>query len=318
MRVGGEVRSPALLGLRVGFGALALFFHVGFEAVDVDFHACFVGHFHGEVDGEAVGVVEGKCHGAVDSATFTHLGDGAGEQLGAGFQGAQERGFFCVGDLGNAVEVGVEFWVGLLHGVFGDGQQVWEHGLSDAQQAHGADGAAQKAAQDVAAAFVAGTYAVADDDEGGAHVVGDNAHADVVVVVGAVGVAGEFFGLFDDGVDFVDFVHVLDALFEERHAFQAHAGVDVFGGKVAFDVEVDFGADLGEFELHEDEVPDFDVAVFVGYWAAFFAVCGAAVVVDFGAVAAGAGLAGVPEVVFVAAHLDAFAGHAGFFEPQVN
>src|SRR5699024_9680159 len=69
----------------------------------------------------------------------------------------------------------------------------------DPEQAHRAHGAAEQAAEDVAAAFVAGPDTVADDDQRRADVVGDDAHLHIGVLVGTVGAPGQSAGGLDDG-----------------------------------------------------------------------------------------------------------------------
>ena len=61
----------ALLALGIGLGALALFEHEFAELGLVDLQPGLLGHFEGEVDREAVGVVQGE-------------GVGAGERLAGG------------------------------------------------------------------------------------------------------------------------------------------------------------------------------------------------------------------------------------------
>jgi hypothetical protein len=114
----------------------------------------------------------------------------------------------------------------------------------------------------------------------------------------------------------VGLVDVVDALEDGGHALQAHAGVDVLLRQVAEDGEVVLAAAGAALELHEDEVPHFEVAVLVGHGAAVGAVLGAAVVVDLGAGAAGAGDAHGPEVVGHAPALDAGGGDADALAPQ--
>src|SRR5699024_5772826 len=66
------------------------------------------------------------------------------------------------------------------------------------------------------------------------------------------------------------------------------------------------------------EVPDLDVAVLVGDRSAVDSVVGSAVVVDLRAVAAGAGLAGVPEVVLAVTQLDPMPWDRGLCQPQID
>ncbi|CAM5285816.1 hypothetical protein LSPH24S_07706 [Lysinibacillus sphaericus] len=105
----------------------------------------------------------------------------------------------------------------------------------------------------------------------------------------AVGHAGQFGGLVDDGHGGVDLVHVLHALQNHGEAFQAEAGVDVLARQLAEDLELLLADALAPLVLHEDEVPDLHVPLVVDGGAALDAELGAAVVVDLGAGAAGAG-----------------------------
>ena len=250
--------------------------------------------------------------------------DGVLEPGGAGGDGAQEGLLFGVGDPADALEVGLHDRVDALHGVPRGRQQFGQAGLFDAEQAHGTHGAADQAAQHVAAALVGGGDAVGDQHEGRADVVGDDPHADVVGVVrvlsglrGGVLPAGERRGAVDHGTDLVGLVHVLDVLEDHREPLHAEARVDVLLGQFAGDVEVHLGADVVDLVLHEHEVPDLDVAVFIGDGAALDAVGRAAVVVDLRAGTGRAGLAGGPVVVGLAHPLDPLGRHAGVLQPQL-
>ncbi|CAH0296768.1 hypothetical protein SRABI128_04053 [Microbacterium sp. Bi128] len=154
--------------------------------------------------------------------------------------------------------------------------------------------------------------------------VGNDAHADVVRVVrvlgglrGGVFPAGEGRGPVDHGADLVRLVHVLDVLEDHREALHAQARVDVLLGQFSGDVEIHLGADVVDLVLHEHEVPDLDVAVFIGDGAALDAVGRAAVVIDLRAGTGGAGLAGGPVVVGLAHALDPLGRHAGVLQPQL-
>src|SRR5690606_40775154 len=76
------------------------------------------------------------------------------------------------------------------------------------------------------------------------------------------------------------------------------------------------GRGLPPLVLHEDEVPDLEVAVLVGDGAALAAVLGAPVEVDLRAGPAGAGHAHVPVVVLAPAALDPLVGQPGDALPQ--
>ncbi len=135
--------------------------------------------------------------------------------------------------------------------------------------------------------------------------VGDHAEAHVVLMRGAVAASGELDGAVQDRAHLIGLVHVLDALLEERDAFQAHAGVDVLPGQLPHDVELGLAADVLDEVLHEHEVPDLQEPGVVGRRAAVLAVRGSAIEEDLRVGAAGTGLSGVPVVVGAAEPLDA-------------
>ena len=76
LAVGTGVAVLALLGTRVVLGPLALLVHQPAEAVLVDREPLLRGHLEGDVDREAVGVVQGECLVAAELAAtgLLHLG----------------------------------------------------------------------------------------------------------------------------------------------------------------------------------------------------------------------------------------------------
>ncbi len=318
LAVGAEVGVAGLLGLGVGLGALPLLLHQTAEAVLVHGEALLGGHLQGEVDGEAPGVVEqeGLVAGQHAGAGGLGLGHGGVEDVGAGLQRLEEGVLLGQGDLLDALAVGDQLRVLLAHHADDDIDEVLDDRAGGAEEAHVADGAAHDAAQHVAAALVAGGDAVADEHGGGAHVVGDHAQGDVGAVGVTVADAGQLGGLLDDGHGGVDLVHVLHALQNHGEPLETEAGVDVLAGQVAEDLEVVLAGALAPLVLHEDEVPDLHVPLVVDGGAALGAELGAAVVVDLGAGAAGAGDAHGPEVVLLAQALDALLGHAHDLVPD--
>src|SRR5262249_18405994 len=169
--------------------------------------------------------------------------------------------------------------------------------LPAGQQPQVADAAPQDPPQHVTTRLVAGQHAVGDQHDRAADMVGNDPQRHVGTVVGAVLLFGQFGGAVEDLPGRVDLVDVVHALQQRGHALQAHAGIDVAERQRALDVEVVLGPDRAERVLHEDEVPDLQVAVLVRFGPALAAVLGAAVVVDLRAGPARAGHAHVPVVV---------------------
>ncbi|MGA2134382.1 MAG: hypothetical protein ABSH50_18985 [Bryobacteraceae bacterium] len=134
--------------------------------------------------------------------------------------------------------------------------------------------------------------------------------------VGAVGYAEHIGRAGDDRKNQVRIVNRQLALQHSRGAVQSHAGVD--GGprqrrKHAARIAV---------ELHEDQVPDFDVTVVAGVgkdlvFAARRVGFRPHVVEDLGTRAAGAGIAHLPEIVLFVEAEDAIFGDAGDLLPEM-
>ena len=158
------VAVGALLGARVGLGALALLGHQPAEALLVDLQALLGGHLEGQVDREPVGVVQLERAFARQgrAARLLHVVRGGVEDLGAGLEGLAERVLLGEGHLRDALPVGDQVGVGRAHRVARDRHQLGEHPVLTAEQAHRAHGTAQQSAQDVAATVVAGGDAVTD------------------------------------------------------------------------------------------------------------------------------------------------------------
>ena len=325
---------PGLLGAGVGAGALLLLVHEAAEGALVDVDSLLGRHLQGEVDGEAVGVVqlEGTLagHQWTTGPAGVLLGGGHGgvQDRGAGCQGATEGVLLTVGDLGDGVPAGLQLGVGGLHGVLRGGQQRGHGGLVNAEQTHGAHGPADESAQDVAASVVAGAHAVGDEHERRAHVVGDDPHAHVVMVglagLGAGGAAtvdlsGELLGGLDDGEDLVDLIHVGLVLHDEGQTLQTGAGIDGRLVELAQELEV-VPLALSAQELIEDEVPDLQEAVALGVdgGAAVGPVVGATVVVDLAAGASRSGLPGRPGDVLEGEQLDPLGGNPDLAGPVVE
>ena len=146
--------------------------------------------------------------------------------------------------------------------------------------------------------------------------VGDHFQRRLIVI----GATDGFGGSSQQALEQVDLVIRVHVLHDRTDALQAHAGVHRRGGQRVQDTVG------GAVELHEDVVPDLDVAVAVFFRRAGWAApdVSAVVVEDLGAWAARAGVAHGPEVVgsvrgalvVTDAH-HALGRHADFLGPDV-
>jgi len=107
----------ALLGLRVGLGALPLLVHQHGEPGVVDRQSLLLGHLQGQLDREAVRVVQLERLRALELVRAAGLGLAHGdvEDARPGRQSPAERLLLGVRDLADPAEVGLQLGVGLLH-----------------------------------------------------------------------------------------------------------------------------------------------------------------------------------------------------------
>ena len=270
------------------FGALALFGHCRVVAVHVQRQAAFAGDVGGEIDREAVGVIQFE-DGFAGDFCAAHFAQRFFQHFQPRFQRLRETLFFALYRLGNACFGFDDFRVGLAH--FGNERrnQFVEKRLVLAEFVTVADSAAHDTTQDVTTPFVAGQDAINHEEDGGADVVGDDFERGLREVI----TASRFCRGGNQVAEDVDFVVGVDVLQHGGDALQPHAGID---GRARQWFHRAAGVAL---KLHEDDVPDFDEAV-----AVFFRRAGraapdvrAVIVEDFRAGAAGAGVAHRPEVV---------------------
>ena len=305
--------TQSLTGLA---GTLALLVHLLVELSLIQLHALLLHHLQGQVDGEAIGIIQLKGVGTGEGALPLGLvlREHIIENLQAAVDGLCEVLLLHADDLGDIVlalpQLGVVALVlvddGVTHGI--------QEGIVHTQELTVAGSPAQQTAQHIAAALVGGQHAVADHEGGGADVVGDHAQRHVGGVALAVGGAGD---LGDLAGDIHDGIHVKQgghALAHAGQTLQAHTGIDVLLlklGVVVLTVVV---------ELGEHHVPDLDITVAVAaHGAAGLAAAPllAAVVVDLGAGTAGAG-AVLPEVILLAELEDALGGDADLLVPDAE
>ena len=111
--------------------------------------------------------------------------------------------------------------------------------------------------------------------------VSDYTKTNIILVVCAVSYTSEFSCTIEYRANLVDFIEVFYALLEESNTFQTHSSVNVFVGKFTQDFKLGLARSLTTEVLHENKVPDFDVAVFICDRTTFDAVGRATVEVNF-------------------------------------
>ena len=161
-----------------------MLFHRGGEAGFVQRDIAFAADVGGQVEREAVGVVQREGGGAVQVVRV--LGQLRFQDLHAVFERLAEPFFFRLQHLHHALLGAVQFRIGAAHLDVQVLDQLVEERLGLAQLVAMAQRAADNAAQDVAMAFAARDDAVDDQEAGRADMVGD----DLQRIIGQVGGAG--------------------------------------------------------------------------------------------------------------------------------
>ncbi len=287
-----ELERGAVVAAELAGGprALTLRLQLALEAGLVERDTTLAADVRGQVVGEAVGIVELEDRLARQDIALQR-GKRLFEQPHAVIQGTRELLLFLQQHAFDLIASLMEFGVGLAHLGVQRRHQLVEERLAGAQLVTVAHRATDNAAQHVAAPFVGRQHAVDDQEGAGADMVGDDAQRRRLDIA----VAGQLGRGLQQVLEQIDFVVGVHALHHRRHALQAHAGIDRRLGQwrhLAGGVAV---------ELHENEVPHFDIAIAVLFRAARRATpdFGAVIVEDFRAGSAGAGIAHLPEVVFV-------------------
>ena len=279
-------------GAGPGFARLRpLFLHRGFKARGVNRNAARLQRILRQVEREAIRVIEFEGDIARQHGPFGKRASCLIQQLQTAGQRVAETGFFQLQGFGDQRLRADQFGIGGAH--FGRQrrhQPVHQRFLGTDQMSM-AHGAAHDPAQDIATAFVRWQHAIGNQERGRAQMIGDHAMAGGRIAPGRNARCRH--RCRDQMLKQIGVEHIVHALHHGGEAFEAHAGVDGGAGKV-------LPPAIGELlVLHEDEVPDLDKAVAVFIRAAGRAAGDgwAVVVEDFGARAAGAGIAHRPEIV---------------------
>ena len=171
----------------------------------------------------------------------------------------KKRSSSCCSTSVRALALAAQLGIGVAH--LGDqlGDQLVEERLARAELVAVADRAARDAAQHVAAALVARDHAVDDGEGAGADVVGDDLERRRILVAVAARrrASTRLLGRREQRHEQVDLVVRVHVLQHRGQALEAHAGVDARLRQLVHHARV------VAVELHEDVVPDLDVAVAV-------------------------------------------------------
>lgn len=171
-----SVRTGVFPGIA---GALALLLHELVEALFVDRHPALRNDLLGEVEREAIGIVQTECI-LTGQAGIEVLVDQAVQHLHSLVNRLGKALLFHMDQLCNHRSLLVELRIGILVLVDHRVRDVRQEGVVDSQQTAMACRTAEQAAQYVAAPFVGGHDAVADHKGGAADMVGNHAQRNVL------------------------------------------------------------------------------------------------------------------------------------------
>ena len=294
-------------------GPYALRRHLGLEPGHVDRDVALSGDLLGELEREAVRVVEEERGRAGQRPRV--VAELAVEDRQSGPQRVPEPLLLLRQHAEDEVAVLDDVRVGVAHHVDRGLGQARHHEVLGAEQVRVTHGAAQDPAQHVAASLVRREHTVAHQHRRRPGVLGEHAHGEavaVVVVADPIGLARQRAGGVDQRLHEVGLPHRIDALQQGEDPLEPGAGVDrglrQRGSTAVGSLVV----------LHEHQVPELHEAVALGVTerAAVGTEVRAAVDVDLAARSARTGVAHLPEVVLVAEALDALERHADLLVPD--
>ena len=300
--------------LRSGARALPLLRQRGLEPRLVDREPLLLGDLPHRLDRQAEGVVEAE-HGLAAEdrpALRARFLDRLLDLAGADRDRLQEPGLLGGHRRRRRLAGRLQFRVVAGERLLERRQERRQERLLEAQLHAVARGAPEDAAQHVAPPLVARQHPVGEQEADGAEVVGDHPHGHVGVRVPAVVAPGRAGHRLEHRAEQVRVVVRVDSLQHGGDPLQPGAGIDRRVGKRLA------AAVLVPLELHEDEVPDLEIAArLAAFVPADLGLAGRRVDEDLAARTAGARLAHRPEVVLLAAAQDPLRRQAGDPQPQV-
>ena len=278
---------------------LFLLLHLDVELLLVDGHAVLAQDELGQVQRETKRVIEGESFLTVNHGLSGALGVGNHllDEFHSRFQGAQEGIFLFLGDMLDQVGLGLDLGVSLAHALDEGVDEAVHEGLLETEEGVAiAHGTAQDATDHITGLGIAGQLAVGYRESDGAHMVGNNAHGDINVLVVAVFLAAHLTQLADERLEHVGIIVGFLALQGHAQALQSHTRVNHLVGQ-GFEATVNLAV-----ILHEHEVPNLDDQGMIlvdkrSSWHSGFFFFTAQVDVNLTARATGTRIAHFPEVV---------------------
>ena len=280
----------------------------------VHFHALVCHHFHSQVDGEAVGIIELESIGAGEHglALFLVGGQHLSENPHTAVNGTGEVLFLVAHHPDDVLcplpQVGVVILVLPDHRLHHFKQERLVH----TQELAVTGSPTEQPPQHIASALIGGLDTVGNHEGCCPDMVGDNPEGHIGLMALAIGSAGDGGDMVGDVHNSIHIEQAVHILAHHGQTLQAHAGIDVLLhqlGVVAVAVVVKLG---------EHVVPHFHVPVAVTAYGAVglaAAVLLAPVIVNLAAGTAGAG-AVLPEVVRLAKPENPLRRDADFLVPD--
>ncbi len=301
-------------GYRSGLKPLG--FHGRFKTGHIHSHAFIPDHVTDDIDRKSVGVIQFENHvaGHLGLPFGFHVVESIVQELEAVVQRFGEPALLVLNDIGDESNGVRKFGIGRFHEIADRSGRPVQKRPGQSDIAAVADGPAHDPAKHIAPAFVGRQHPVSDQKGRRPAVIGNDFHGHIAFVRFAKMPAAEGFGFFEDGHDEIGVVIGADILHHRHDPLQPHTRIDAGLGK---------GRHLSGFvavELHEHEIPDFQIPVTFAPHLAFRLAASIAlppIDEDFRTGAAGAGVSHGPEIVFFAEPDNALCGNADVPVPEI-
>ena len=297
-------------------GTVFLLFHKAVKGSLVHGHIGFFQHFHRQIVGETIGVIQLKGIGTGEHRFILCLIliHQFSKDLHAAIDGLSKAFFFSTNRLGDMLLICDQFRIMsaiLLHN--GIHNQMQE-GLSHTQQTSMSSRTAQQTAQHVTASFIGRTNTVGNQHYRATNVVSNYAQRNITLLAFTIVRTNNLANLISNANHGINIKQAINILYNNSQTLQTHTGIDILlyqFGIVTLSIII---------ELGENVVPDLHKTVTVAAYSTIrlaATVFLATVVVNLGTRAARTGTV-LPEVVGLAQASDSLCRHANFLGPNLK